>query len=114
MFVIFRHLLETRFGFRLFFVGVIGFRTGAFQQEEVESDESCTFKAQGAAAVGKFVGKVGTSPVQYGHEVVRNDVHAAFAEVAQAFFVVVYISLEISGLGLDMLVYGHAFYDGPT
>ena len=82
--------------------------------EIVSFGVSCTFKAQGAAAVGKFVGKVGTGPVQYGHEVVRNDVHAAFAEVAQAFFVVVYISLEISGLGLDMLVYGHAFYDGPT
>ena len=58
--------------------------------------------------VGKLVGKVGTRPVQYGHEVVRHDVHTAFAEVAQAFLVVVDIPLEISGLRLDVLVYGYA------
>ena len=64
--------------------------------------------------VGKLVGKVGTCPVQYGHEVVRHDVHTAFAEVAQAFLVVVDIPLEISGLRLDVLVYGYAFNDRPA
>ena len=112
--VVFRHLLEAGFCPGLFRVGVIGFRTGAFQQEEVESDEGRAFEAQGAAAVGKLVGKVGTRPVQYGHEVVRHDVHTAFAEVAQAFLVVVDIPLEISGLRLDVLVYGYAFNDRPA
>lgn len=44
--VVFRHLLEAGFGPGLFRVGVIGFRTGALQQEEVESDEGRAFEAQ--------------------------------------------------------------------
>ena len=55
--VVFRHLLEAGFGPGLFRVGVIGFRTGALQQEEVESDEGRAFEAQGAAAVGKLVAR---------------------------------------------------------
>jgi len=74
-----RHLLKAGFGFGLLFVGVVVFGTGALQQEEVEGDESGTFETQGAAAVGQLVSKVGTCPVQYGHEVVRHDVYAALA-----------------------------------
>ena len=112
--VIFRHPLEAGFGLGLFLVRIIGFRAGTFQQEEVEGDEGRTLEAQGAASVGQLVGKVGTRPVQHGHEVVGNDVHTAFAEVAQAFLVVVYISLEVSCLCLDMLVYGYAFDNRPA
>ena len=36
--------------------------------------------------------------------------NAAFAQVTQALFIVVDILLEVSGLGLDMFVYGYTFY----
>ena len=42
------------------------------------------------------------------------DKYITFAEVAQAFLVVVDIPLEISGLRLDVLVYGYAFNDRPA
>ena len=40
--------------------------------------------------------------------------NAAFAQVTQALFIVVDILLEVSGLGLDMFVYGYTFYYRPA
>ena len=107
------HLLEAGACLGLLFVGIVGFGAGAFQQEEVEGDEGGTFEAQGTAAVGQFVGQVGACPVEHGHEVVGDDVDAALGEVAQAFLVVVDVALKVACLRLDVLMYGHALYDGP-
>ena len=107
------HLFEAGACLGLLFVGIVGFGAGAFQQEKVEGNEGGTFEAQGAAAVGQFVGQVGACPVEHGHEVVGDDVDAALGEVAQAFLVVVDVALEVARLRLDVLMYGHALHDGP-
>ena len=111
--VFFGHLLEAGTGFGLLFVGVFCFGTGAVQQEEIESYESGTFEAQGAAAVGQFISQVGACPVQHGHEIVSDDVYTAFCQVAQAFLVIVDVLLIVACLRLDVLMNGYTFDNRP-
>ena len=76
-----------------FSASVIGFRTGALSAGRGRAMKAARSK-QARLPSGSSWWARSVRPVQYGHEVVRHDAHTAFAEVAQAFLVVVDIPLK--------------------
>ena len=111
--VFFRHLSETRLGACNLFLRVVLFCTLAAENKEVESDICRFFEHQPMTAIGEHVVKVGTRPVQNGHEVVRHHLDSARTEITQGLFVVLNISEIFPLLGLDMFVNRHGLHTRP-
>ena len=111
--IILAHLLETGFSLSYFFRSVVFFRIRTFQDEKIESYESRLFKTECFRAVRHCIGKVRTCPVQYRHKVVSNYHYSTFCQITDTFLIILNILHEITGLRLDMFVYGYTLYNRP-
>ena len=80
---------------------------------QVESHERRTFKTQCQRAILNLESKVGASPIQDGHKVVCDAVDSALGKVANRLLIILYISLEITCLSLDVFVYGNTLNNAP-
>ena len=107
--VVFAHLFETGFRLGNFFGCIILLGIGAFEDEQIESHKSRLFKTKGFRTVGQSISKIRTGPVEHRHEIVSDNHHSTLRQITDALFIILDISHEISGLSLDMFVYGYTF-----
>ena len=113
LFLVVRHLLVAQSCRVFLLVSIFVFGCRSFQNVEVESHHRRPLEAQGPRAVGHPEGQVGAGPVEHGHEVVCHAPYAALRQIAQCRLVVVYITVVVARLCLDVLVHRHALNDAP-
>ena len=94
--------------------GIVPFRPGALQNEQVEGSHTGGIIFQHAAAVFHRKSQIGARPVQNGHEVVADHLHPGPGEVAEALLVHFQVMLPVSGTRLDILMDGDAFRHHPV
>ena len=80
-----------------------GFGVQAFHRRGVVKQRGRT--------IGHRVKKVGAHPVKHRHEVVANDLHPVFAQIAQTFLIVLNVLLALRRAELDRLVHVDALDD---
>ncbi|CAD5558677.1 Uncharacterised protein [Escherichia coli] len=78
-----------------------------------ECSEFDLVETQRFGAVWQHVFEVCTSPVEHRHEVVAHGANAALRQVAQSLLIVSDPLLIVAGVGFDIFVNWHAFYDRP-
>ena len=89
------------------------FRPVAFEDEDVEGDEGAAVEEESLGAVLEPVTEVGSHPVEHRHEVVGDDMDAAFGEVAEGYLVILDILKVSAAPALDVLVNGKALDHAP-
>ena len=107
------HSPETGFRPFLLLIGIFVLSPFAPEDIQVESHEGIPFETQGPGPVGQLIGKVGPRPVEHWHEIVGDTSDTALRKVTQCLPVVVNIPHEITGPGLDMLMYRNTFHHAP-